>query len=78
METRFGKDSDQQEVEKAFQIIQETMQSHPEIEPTLWASALWSSLVVGYTKSGVSHDDFCLEWDQLKLHYKSWFEGKDE
>jgi hypothetical protein len=74
MKRRPPKKSDQKNVEKAFKILKETIQSHPEIEPTLWASAVWSILVEGYVNSGASYELFCDEWDRIKEHYKGFFE----
>lgn len=73
MEKREPKKTDQEEIEKAFQLLKSFMADHPEIEPTLWSGAFWSILVDGYSKSGVTYDEFTEEWDKLKLHYKSWF-----
>jgi hypothetical protein len=74
MERRSPKKTDKQQTEKAFQLIKECMANHPEIEPTLWAGAVWSILVHGYSASGVSYEQFTKEWDKLKHHYKSWFD----
>ena len=72
------KESDQDETEKAFQFLQEFMASHSEIEPTLWGGALWSCLVAGHAKSGVTYQEFCTKWSSVMKHYKSWFDGSDE
>ena len=73
MERRMPKKSDQQKIEKGFHLIKSLMQDHPEIEPTLWAGAVWSILVDGYVASGMSYEKFTQEWDDLKHHYKPWF-----
>jgi hypothetical protein len=74
MEYRRPKKTDQADTEKAFQILQEAMQSHSEIEPTMWAGAFWSCLVEGYANSGCSYAEFSCEWEKIKEHYISWFE----
>ncbi len=74
MEKRPKKETDQEEVQKAFIILKECMELNPQIEPTLWAGAFWSILVDGYNSSGISYDEFTGEWDKLKQHYKSWFD----
>jgi len=71
---RNPKSSDQEELEKAFQILRKTMQSHPEIENTLWAGAIMSCFVDGHINSEVSYEDFCESLDSIKKHYKKWFE----
>lgn len=77
MQRRRGKKTDQCNADGAFKIIKSVMQEHDEIEPTLWASALWSALVDGYIHSGFSYEDFTNEWNLLSNHYKSWFDERD-
>jgi len=74
MERRSPKATDQQQIEKCFQLLKKCIQQHPEIEPTLWAGAFWSILVEGYAASGVAYDEFTREWDEIKHHYKPWFD----
>ena len=75
---RESKDSDQEEVEKAFQILRKAMKDHSEIESTLWAGALFSCLVTGYPNSGITYKEFCGEIDSVKKFYKSrWKKGNE-
>ena len=74
MKRRRPKETDMEQVQKSFNLLMECMAEHPDIEPTLWASAFWSVLVNGYSASGMSYDQFTHEWDQVKHHYKSWFD----
>jgi len=74
MEIRPSKQNDQEQIEKGFLLIKQCMQQHPEIEPTLWAGAIWSILADGYSSSGMSYEDFTKEWDQVKHFYKHWFD----
>lgn len=74
MERRPPKKTDQEQVRKGFDLIMKVMEKHPEIEPTLWAGAIWSVLVHGYNNSGMSYDQFTREWEELKHHYKPWFD----
>ena len=69
-EIRPEKDSDQDNIEKAFQLIKVCMQEHQDIEPSLWCGAVWSVLVDGYRNCGFSYKEFCDEWDRIKEHYK--------
>jgi hypothetical protein len=71
---RSPKNTDQEDVEKAFNILKDILNSHPRIEPTLWASAFWSCLVDGYNNSGFTYEQFCLEWENVKDNYKGWFD----
>ncbi len=69
-EIRPSKDSDQDNTEKAFQLIKNCLEEHPEIESTLWAGAVWSVLVYGYRNCGFSYKEFCDEWEKVKNHFK--------
>lgn len=74
MKKRIPLETDQEQIEKAFQLLKNCMKNHPEIEPTLWACAFWSILVDGYNQSGMSYQQFTDEWDRVKHHYKPWFD----
>lgn len=74
IERRKPKKTDQQQVEKGFLLIKQLMEKHPEIEPTLWAGSVWSVLVDGYNQSGMSYEQFTKEWNEVKHHYKGWFD----
>lgn len=74
MERRNPKKTDQEVVQRAFNMLKNLIEKHSEIEPTLWAAAFWSILVHGYNASGVSYEEFTKELDKLKHHYKHWFD----
>ena len=73
MEKRETKNTDEQEIEKGFILIMELIQKHPEIEPSLWVSCVWSILVAAYKHSGFSYEEFTKDVNKVKRHYKSWF-----
>lgn len=75
MEIRPPKETDQETIEKCFVLLKKCMSDHPEIETTLWAGAFWSVLIDGYNASGISYEQFTSEWDQVKHHYKPWFDA---
>jgi len=50
MEIRPAKETDQEETEKAFNLLKDCIASHPEIDPTLWDGAIWRLLVSGNNK----------------------------
>ncbi len=77
MDRRPRKKTDQDEAEKAFKLLKESMANHSEIEPSLWASAIWSVLVDGYVNCGFSYEEFQNEWDRVKHHYKPWFDKEE-
>ncbi len=74
MERRPPKKTDQKQIQKGFDLIMQVMEKHPEIEPTLWAGAIWSVLVHGYNNSGMSYEQFTRAWEEVKHHYKPWFD----
>lgn len=78
MERRLPKETDQDQAEKAYLLLKDCMASHPEIDPNLWAGAVWSILVDGYAASGMTYDRFTQEWDQVKHFYKPWFDSYQE
>lgn len=74
MKRRPPKKTDQEVIQKCYEYLKNCMAQHPEVEPTLWAGAFWSVLVDGYSNSGMSYEQFTREWDELKHHYKPWFD----
>lgn len=74
MKIRLSKNTDQEQIQKGFDLVKELMQQHPEIEITLWAGVMWSILSDGYVASGVDYDEFKQELDKVKNHYKHWFD----
>jgi hypothetical protein len=65
---------DQENAEKAYQLIMETMNLNAGIETTLWCGAVWSVLVNGYKQSGFSYEDFIKEMHTVSKYYESWWE----
>jgi hypothetical protein len=74
MDKRPPKKTDQENIEIAYKLFNKLMNSHPEIEKTLWASVCWSSLVNGYKDSGSSYEEFHYEATNAINHYKTWWE----
>jgi len=78
IEYRPPKDSDQDETEKAYLILNKAMLNHPEIETSLWCGACWTALVNGYLNSGFPYKEFCEDFDNAKEFYKErWAEALD-
>lgn len=71
---RAHKRSDQNNTEKAYQILLKAMQDHPEIEQTLWAGACWTALINGYINSDLSYEEFKEDFDSAKEHYSKWWD----
>lgn len=76
MERRPPKDDDQENVEHAFLLIKGLMAKYSNIEPSLWAAAVWSVLVDEYINSGLNYEEFCSDLNEIKNHYKDWFEDE--
>ncbi len=74
LKKREPKSSDQEMTKTAFNLLQDCMNNHPEIESSLWAGAFWSGLVGGYIRSGATYEQFTEEWERIKHHYKDWFD----
>jgi uncharacterized protein (DUF4213/DUF364 family) len=66
--------SDQENTEKAYELIINLINENEEIERTLWVGAIWSVLVNGYHQCDFSYKDFCEEVKMVSKHYKSWWE----
>lgn len=58
MERRTLKETDQEQIQKGFEMVMRLMDQHREIEPTLWASVMWSVLVHEYNNSGMPYKQF--------------------
>ncbi len=74
MDERWYKETDQSDAQRAFELLQKCMHDHRDIKPYVWAASFWSVLVNGYVNSEVSYDEFCNEWENVKIHYKVWFD----
>lgn len=72
-EIRPSKASDQDETERAFELLKECIGNHPEIEGAIWASAIFSLLIDSFVGSGLTYEEFCETWDKAKHFYKDWF-----
>lgn len=64
---------DQEDIEKAFNLLRFFIADHPEVGSVTWASALWSVLVAGYKASGADYAEFSSECDKVKIHFKEWY-----
>lgn len=68
-EERPPKPDDQDNIEKAYQIIRTALEES-KIEPTLCAGATFTILAEGYRNSGFSYKEFCEELDEVKDLFK--------
>jgi hypothetical protein len=67
---------DQDNAQKAYQLIMDLMEMNKGIEPALWCGAVWSVLVNGYKQCDFSYEDFRQEVNKISQHYKSWWEDE--
>lgn len=74
MKKRKPKKTDQDNVQLAYQMISDLARINPEIEASLWVSACFSAIVDSYRNSGASVEQFCKEMDNVKEHYRKWFD----
>jgi hypothetical protein len=74
MKKRKPKKSDYSKIDEAFELLCKTIQLNQHIEPSIWASAMWSCIVTGYINSRISYEEFCEEADQVTDHYKKWWD----
>jgi len=73
-EIRLPLPDDMENTEKAFQLIKDLMSSHKEIEPTLWAGALFSVIADGYKNCGFSYEEFSEEVNTVLSHYRNYWD----
>jgi len=74
LERRTSKDDDQDKIDRAVELIYELMGLNKQIEPTLWAGAVISVLVMGYKNSGSSYKHFRREMSDALDHYADWWD----
>jgi hypothetical protein len=67
---RERKPDDQQRVEEAIDILIETTALNPQIEPTLWYSAVYTLIAKGMRDSGFSYEKYHQEMEAIAKHYK--------
>lgn len=75
-EIRFPLDDVEINIQKAFDLVVQLINEHPEIEYTLWAGAIWTILVSGYINCGFSREEFIEEIARVSGHYKEWWNEK--
>lgn len=78
MRPRKSLPDDHENIQKAYDLIQETMYKNNNIESTLWSTAVWFSLLNGYKNCGISYEEFVEESSKVIKHYKSWWIGNGE
>lgn len=76
MTHRPPKETDQDETEKAFQLLDKMVEDHPEIEPTIWVGACLSAVAASFRVNGLSYDEFVSEMQRAIVIYKSWWDNE--
>jgi hypothetical protein len=74
MKIRRGKKTDQKQTQKAYELLCQLAEDHPEIEETLWFGALFSAAAEMYIQSNLPYEEFCRSLDELKVFYKQYWE----
>jgi hypothetical protein len=67
--------NDQERINEAFELIQSFVLQNPQIESIFWVGGCWSALVDAYLRNGATYAEFCKELDNVKKHYKRWWES---
>lgn len=71
MRIREKKESDQQNAEKAYQLLLGLIEDHQhEIEPALWVGTMIGALAENYEKSDIPFEFFRQEINNALEHYK--------
>ena len=66
--------SDQENAEKAYQLLLNFLNENSDIEPTIWAGAVWGVLVNGYVNCNFTYKEFKDEMNVVLEHYEHWFD----
>lgn len=74
MRERKPKIDDQEQADRAFDILAQIMDMHPEIEPNIWVASTLSCIVASFIDAGASYEAFCVEMKAMTEHYKSWWD----
>jgi hypothetical protein len=72
--TRNPHPNDQENVQRAADLIDELVAMNPEIQPIFWVSASFSGIVNCFINSGISYERFCKEMNKMMEHYKQRWE----
>jgi len=70
---RIPKITDNEEIEKAINLIYDLMDFNQNIERTLWSSALAFVLIKGFKQSGFTYKEFRNDISQAFDHYEDFF-----
>jgi len=76
MRKRRPKKTDQENTEKAYLLLIELAEKNPQIETSLWMGALISAFVDMHMRTKNPYQNFCLTLEQIKEHYKDWWDKK--
>jgi hypothetical protein len=74
MKQRPSKDTDQENAQKAFDMLCDLARINPEIEGSIWISAFYSCIVASFVNTGLTYENFCVDMKGAMEKYKSWFD----
>ena len=63
-----------QDIGKAISLLKDLLKNNPQIESSIWVSAMNHIIVNIYIQSGNSYKVFEKYTNKTKEYYKSWFE----
>ena len=68
---RESREDDQENAQKAFDLILEFVEENDHIEISIWAATFFNVLAHAFKNSGYSHEEFCEEIKNVARDYKS-------
>ena len=75
MKIRPPKPDDQDQCDKACDLLYDFLKENNHIEPTIWVSSMISVIAQSYINTGLSHEFFCRELDFIKKQSEEWFKN---
>ena len=76
MKIRKTKPDDQENAEKAVDLITELVKLNPQLEPSIWVSACLTSVARAFRSSDYTYEEFLRETQRALNFYKYYWEEK--
>jgi hypothetical protein len=74
MKKRKPKPDDQENADKAANLIAELVKLNPQIEPSIWVSACLTSVARAFRSSDYTYEEFIREAERALKFYKRYWE----
>lgn len=66
---------DQEKATMAYQLIEELVESNPQLDYNVWMGGLWTAISNCYHANDITYEQFCREIDDVKEFYKHMWEN---